>query len=70
MLEEVFHKNKFKGLIIVIVAALAIISFWRGVWGLMDIYLLPNNHSLSLIISVLIGLILLIIIKLIIKKKK
>lgn len=38
-----------------LLAAFAIISFWRGVWGLMDEYLFPNNYNLSLWISVIIG---------------
>jgi hypothetical protein len=33
----------------------AVISFWRGVWGLMDIYLFPNNPAVSFVISLLMG---------------
>ena len=38
-----------------LLAAFAIISFWRGVWGLMDIYLFPNNYTESLLVSIVIG---------------
>lgn len=48
-------KNVARALII----AFAIVSFWRGVWGLMDIYLFPNNYILSLWISLLLGVLLL-----------
>jgi len=39
-----------------IIIAFAVISFWRGVWGLMDLYLFPENMELSLWASVAIGL--------------
>jgi len=48
-------------LIFAVVIALAVVSFWRGVWGLMDKYFLPNNHTLSLITSLVLGLVILII---------
>lgn len=34
-----------------ILIAGAVIMFWRGVWGLMDVYLFPNNLPLSYGIS-------------------
>ncbi|MBD3259785.1 hypothetical protein GF371_04110 [Candidatus Woesearchaeota archaeon] len=43
-----------------IIIAVAVISLWRGIWGLMDEYLFPNNYELSLWISVAIGLAILI----------
>jgi hypothetical protein len=36
----------------------AVIMFWRGVWGLMDVYLLPDNPPLSYGISLVISLLL------------
>ncbi len=39
-----------------IIIAFAIISFWRGVWGLMDMYLFPSHEVLSFLISVVIGI--------------
>ena len=44
-----------------IIITFAVISFWRGVWGLMDEYLLPNNMQLSYVASIFIGVIILII---------
>ncbi len=38
----------------------SVISFWRGVWGLMDVYLFPNNPGLSYLLSVLFGILILI----------
>ena len=39
-----------------LVISFAVISFWRGLWGLMDMYLLPNNYILSLWVSMFMGL--------------
>jgi len=62
MLEEIVKKANLTDVLIVIITSLAIVSFWRGIWGLMDIYLYPTNPTLSLIISVVIGLIILLMI--------
>jgi succinate dehydrogenase hydrophobic anchor subunit len=43
-----------------IIIAFAVISFWRGIWGLMDEYLIPENRPLSLFISLVLGLAILI----------
>ncbi len=51
-------KNKHKAIFAIIIA-LAVVSFWRGAWGLLDIYLFPGNSELSLWISVIIGLVIL-----------
>jgi len=32
------------------------ILFWRGLWGLMDVYLFPNNQVLSYLASSLLGM--------------
>ncbi|MCK5474505.1 MAG: hypothetical protein KAI53_03800 [Candidatus Aenigmarchaeota archaeon] len=47
-----FHHQSFFAIII----AFAVISFWRGVWGLMDEYLFPENYRLSLWISLILGI--------------
>lgn len=46
--------------IFAVVIAFAVISFWRGVWGLMDEYLFPDNYQLSLWASLVLGLAILI----------
>ncbi len=56
-------KKNFNYIIIV----LGIVLVWRGIWGLADTYLFPNNPILSFIISVLIGIFLLFLVD--IKKK-
>lgn len=49
-------KQNFKYLLVVI----GIVMVWRGIWGLADLYLTPDNQVLSFIISIFIGLILLL----------
>ncbi len=33
----------------------AVISFWRGIWGLLDIFLFPGDSVMSYVISVIVG---------------
>lgn len=40
--------------------AFSVVCFWRGVWGLLDKYLLPNNEILSYGASLAIGILVLI----------
>ena len=60
MLERLFEKTSLVDVLVVIIASLAIVSFWRGVWGLMDLYIFPANASLSLLVSMGIGMIILL----------
>lgn len=45
-----------------VLVALMVVMFWRGAWGLMDLYLFPDNQELSLVASLVIGLLLLFVI--------
>ena len=38
----------------------AVISFWRGAWGLMDEYIFPENYQLGLWFSLFSGLAILV----------
>jgi hypothetical protein len=51
-----------------ILVAFAIISFWRGVWQLMDYYFFPNHILISNWASLGIGLIILFLTKNIINR--
>lgn len=42
-----------------IVIVVAIIMLWRGVWGLLDIYLFPGIPALSYLASITLGLLVL-----------
>jgi len=43
------------------IAVIAVVSMWRGLWQLMDIYLWPNNPKRSNWASFIIGLVVLAI---------
>jgi len=47
-------------LLFAVVIGFAVVSFWRGAWGLMDEYFLPNNYRLSIWISLLLGIVILV----------
>ena len=40
--------------------AAGLIAFWRGVWGLLDMYLFPDNLTASYSISVIVGILILV----------
>ena len=41
------------------ITAIGIIAVWRGVWGIFDLYLFPNDHLISFLISIIIGILIL-----------
>ncbi len=45
----------------ILLVGMAVILFWRGAWGLMDLYLFPDNPLVSYIVSLVAGFIILII---------
>ena len=49
------NMNFFRALVV----ALAVIFIWRGVWNLLDMYLIPEHPVVSSILGVVIGLMLL-----------
>ena len=61
-------KNIWDRRALAILILFAIICFWRGCWGLMDLYLFPNNYELSLWVSVGVGVVILILTQSLIKQ--
>jgi len=57
------EKRTMRRVFSAVVIGFAVISFWRGIWGLMDLYIFPNNYTFSLWISVLIGVVILYLTK-------
>lgn len=53
------EKREIIEVIYTVIIAFAIISFWRGIWGLMDLYLFPHNQGISFLISLIIGILIL-----------
>ena len=53
------HRKVHHTVILSIGIGLSIIAFWRGAWGLMDLYVFPNNPILSYVASLVIGFVIL-----------
>lgn len=49
-------QEKRKSNLRLLVTGVALIMFWRGLWGLMDVYLFPENLALSYLTSAAVGL--------------
>lgn len=47
----------------ILLTAGAVVLFWRGAWGLMDLYIFPNHELLSYGISMLLGVGILLVMK-------
>ena len=43
----------------IFVLAVGIVLVWRGVWGLLDLYLFPGNEALSFTVSIIAGIVIL-----------
>ncbi|MBT4165964.1 hypothetical protein HOE04_02920 [archaeon] len=59
-MEQKKEESRAKAIIYTIIIGFAVIAFWRGVWGLLDIYIFPNNLELSLWTTTFLGIIILI----------
>ena len=53
-------RNRTRRNIRLFLVAAAVIMIWRGIWGLLDHYLFPENPDMSHVISILIGLVILL----------
>jgi len=42
-------------LLLYLIAVVAVVAMWRGLWGLIDIYLWPNNPKRSNWVSFTVG---------------
>lgn len=58
-----FHRVKklkpFKQAIFTLLIGFSVVAFWRGAWGLMDVYLFADNYALSSWVSIITGLVVL-----------
>ncbi|HDQ16854.1 MAG TPA: hypothetical protein ENN31_01900 [Candidatus Vogelbacteria bacterium] len=59
MLYRIRKLNAVKQLLFTLLIAFSVIFVWRGLKGLMDIYLFPGNPVLSYSLSLLFGLLVL-----------
>ena len=51
-------KRKHKMLFAIIIG-FSVVSFWRGAWGILDVFVFPKNYALSSVISLVFGITLL-----------
>lgn len=50
------HLKKHHQLFVSLLILSGIVCLWRGMWGLLDMYFLANDPSLSYVLSVTIGI--------------
>ncbi len=67
MIQDVKNVRSFKAVASALVLGIAIVAFWRGVWGLMDLYLFPSNPAASYGVSAFAAVIILLSTKNLIK---
>ncbi len=48
--------RKRQPVIRILLVATAAVMVWRGAWGLMDLYVFPNDPFVSYVISLIVGL--------------
>jgi hypothetical protein len=39
-----------------IIIGSGVVFFWRGLWGILDLYLFPNNPKVSFLASLFVGI--------------
>jgi uncharacterized membrane protein HdeD (DUF308 family) len=49
-------------LLLYIIAVISVVAMWRGLWGLMDIYLWPDNRKRSNWASFIIGFVTIVVV--------
>jgi hypothetical protein len=52
-------KKKKPNFFKIILIAISIVCFWRGAWGLMDLYIFPDHEAVSYFVSIIIGIVIL-----------
>ncbi len=52
-------KRKKNSYIRILQIVIAVVLVWRGLWGLMDLYIFPDQLLVSYIVSLVIGLLVL-----------
>lgn len=54
-------KKPFEFYVKALVGIVGLVFIWRGVWGLLDLYFLPQSPGLSRALSILIGMVLVVV---------
>jgi len=61
MFKKLSKVKKHHQFIYALIIGISVISIWRGIWMLLDIYLLPNNPATSATIPLVLGIIILLV---------
>ncbi len=56
MIHTLKEMKPIKQALFALLIGVSVILFWRGAWGIMDVYIFPNNLVLSYSISIIVGL--------------
>ena len=60
MLKFFMELRKKHQILFALIISIAVVAIWRGVWGLMDWYLFPENPLFSYLFSIVVGFIILL----------
>ncbi len=55
MLQKFLHLKKHHQLLFSFIVLSGVVCLWRGIWGLLDMYLMPSNTELSFVFSIILG---------------
>lgn len=55
------HLPKIKKTLRILIDFVGILILWRGTWGLLDLFIFPNNQLYSYLTSIVLGIILIAI---------
>lgn len=56
MIKKIATFKKRHKVVFAIIIGLAVVAFWRGAWGIMDVYVFPNNYGISSIVCLMVGM--------------
>lgn len=56
MYKKINELEKHHQLLASLIVGIGLVSVWRGIWGLMDLYLIPENEPVSFLISLIFGI--------------
>jgi len=59
MLQKIHNLKKHHQFLYSVIIAIGLIAVWRGIWGILDLYLFQNNPLISFSASIVFGLIIL-----------
>lgn len=56
MIKKIAKFKRRHKILFALLVGFSVVSFWRGAWGILDVYLFPDDYHLSSIASLAIGL--------------